>query len=256
MDLPDFRKFNTENLDTAAYTEGWALYCETLGREFGFYDEPDAYFGHLNNELLRAVRLVVDTGMHAQGWSREQGDRLHDGDAGIFGAPRANQIERYMARPAQALAYKIGALKILELRERAQQALGGRFSYAQIPRSVHGRRHLAAADPGSTGRRLDQPGRRRPALNEQRLESGASGPRHRASGIPARRPPTCAVPCRMILLLFLLFYLLPVLASAALYYARGRDHDWRIGGPLERASAAARQPYPGRAGPHSSRHAP
>ena len=72
MNLPDFRKFNTENSDTAAYTEGWALYSETLGKEFGFYEHPDAYFGHLNDELLRAVRLVVDTGIHAQGWSREK----------------------------------------------------------------------------------------------------------------------------------------------------------------------------------------
>ena len=129
MNLPDFRKFNTENSDTAAYTEGWALYSETLGREFGFYEHPDAYFGHLNDELLRAVRLVVDTGIHAQGWSREQAIEYAMNTLGYTEAKARNQIERYMVNPAQALSYKIGALKILELRERAEQALGRRFSY-------------------------------------------------------------------------------------------------------------------------------
>jgi uncharacterized protein (DUF885 family) len=129
MKLPDFRKFNTENSDTAAYTEGWALYCETLGREFGFYERPDVYFGHLNDELLRAVRLVVDTGIHAQGWSREKAIAYAVDVLGYPESRARNQIERYMVTPAQALAYKIGAMKILELRERARQALGGKFSY-------------------------------------------------------------------------------------------------------------------------------
>jgi uncharacterized protein (DUF885 family) len=129
VNLPDFRKFNTENLDTAAYTEGWALYCETLGKEFGFYEHPDAYFGHLNYEMLRAVRLVVDTGMHAKGWSRERAIAYTVETLGYSEAAAKNQIERYMATPAQALAYKIGAMKILELRQRARQALGGKFSY-------------------------------------------------------------------------------------------------------------------------------
>jgi uncharacterized protein (DUF885 family) len=130
--LPDFRKYNTENLDTAAYTEGWALYCESLGAEFGFYRQPEAYFGYLNNEMLRAVRLVVDTGMHAQGWTREKAIAYTVDNLGYSEAAATNQIERYMATPAQALAYKIGALKILELRERARQALGPRFSYARF----------------------------------------------------------------------------------------------------------------------------
>ena len=130
--LPDFRKYNTENLDTAAYTEGWALYCESLGTEFGFYRQPEAYFGYLNNEMLRAVRLVVDTGMHAQGWSREKAIAYTVDNLGYSEAAATNQIERYMATPAQALAYKIGALKIRELRDRAKQALGPRFSYAHF----------------------------------------------------------------------------------------------------------------------------
>ena len=130
MNLPDFRKFNTENSDTAAYTEGWALYSETLGKEFGFYQHPDAYFGHLNDELLRAVRLVVDTGIHAQGWSREKAIAYATDTLGYSEARAQNQIERYMVMPAQALSYKIGALKILELRERARQALGANFTYS------------------------------------------------------------------------------------------------------------------------------
>lgn len=128
--LPDFRRFNTENLDTAAYTEGWALYSETLGREFGFYEDPAAYFGHLNDELLRAVRLVVDTGLHAKGWTRERAIAYAQETLGYSEDRARNQIERYMAIPGQACAYKIGALKILELRARAREALGERFTYA------------------------------------------------------------------------------------------------------------------------------
>jgi uncharacterized protein (DUF885 family) len=129
LPLPDFRKFYTEHPSAAAYGEGWALYCETLGREFGLYDDPSAYFGHLNDELLRAVRLVVDTGMHAQGWSREQAIRYAMDNLGYGEAQAANQIERYMVWPGQALAYKTGALKIQELRARARKELGPKFSY-------------------------------------------------------------------------------------------------------------------------------
>jgi uncharacterized protein (DUF885 family) len=86
----------------------------------------------LNNELLRAVRLVVDTGMHAQGWSRERAIAYTVDTLGYSEAEARNQIERYMATPAQALAYKVGALKILELRERARQSLGTRFTYSHF----------------------------------------------------------------------------------------------------------------------------
>jgi uncharacterized protein (DUF885 family) len=129
LPLPDFRTFFTEHPSAAAYGEGWALYCETLGRDFGLYDDPAAYFGHLNDELLRGVRLVVDTGMHAQGWSREKAIAYAVENLGYGEAEAANQIERYMVWPGQALAYKIGALKILELRARAQKALGPKFSF-------------------------------------------------------------------------------------------------------------------------------
>jgi uncharacterized protein (DUF885 family) len=138
LPLPDFRKFFTEHPSAAAYTEGWALYCETLGREFGLYEDPAALYGHLNDELLRAVRLVVDTGMHAQGWPREKAIAYAVENLGYSEARAANQIERYMVWPGQALAYKIGALKILELRARAQQALGERFSYAKFHQVVLG----------------------------------------------------------------------------------------------------------------------
>lgn len=138
LPLPDFRKFFTEHPSAAAYTEGWALYSETLGREFGLYDDPAAYYGHLNDELLRAVRLVVDTGMHAQGWSREQAIAYMMDNLGYSEATAANQVERYMVWPGQALAYKIGALKILDLRARAQKALGPKFSYARFHEVVLG----------------------------------------------------------------------------------------------------------------------
>ncbi|HAT32951.1 MAG TPA: DUF885 domain-containing protein, partial [Janthinobacterium sp.] len=123
MQLPDFRKFGDNN----AFTEGWALYAETLGKEMGLYDDPAAYVGHLTDELLRATRLVVDTGMHAQGWSRERSIAYMHDTLG-YEATAQSETERYMAWPAQALGYKIGALKILELRRRASEALGASFS--------------------------------------------------------------------------------------------------------------------------------
>lgn len=138
LDLPDFRKFSTENQNSAAYTEGWALYSETLGKELGLYDDPVAYYGHLNAEMLRAARLVVDTGMHAKGWSREQAISYLAETLGWPEARARNQIERYMVWPGQALSYKIGSLKILELRARAQQTLGDKFSYQKFHEVVIG----------------------------------------------------------------------------------------------------------------------
>src|SRR5471030_2466107 len=113
LDLPDFRKFNTENPETASYTEGWALYCETLGKEFGLYDNQ-----------------AFDYTMKTLGYSHGRAQ---------------NQIERYMVMPAQALAYKIGAMKILELRARAQQALGPKFSYQKFHEVVTGDGTLSLA---------------------------------------------------------------------------------------------------------------
>jgi uncharacterized protein (DUF885 family) len=108
--------------------EGWALYAETLGHEMGLYDDPNAYLGHLQDELLRAVRLVTDTGLHAKGWTREATMQYMMDNEGVVEAEARRATERYMAWPGQALAYKIGALKIQALRERAQQKLGSKFS--------------------------------------------------------------------------------------------------------------------------------
>ncbi|MFC3459958.1 DUF885 domain-containing protein [Massilia haematophila] len=123
LGLPNFRKFGGNN----AFTEGWALYAETLGKDMGLFDKPEDYFGHLNDEMLRAARLVVDTGMHTKGWTREQGIKYFQETLGYSEADSRAQIERYMVWPGQALGYKIGSLKILELRRRAESALGDRF---------------------------------------------------------------------------------------------------------------------------------
>ena len=124
MDLPKFRKFGGNN----AFTEGWALYAETLGKEMGLFEKPEDYFGHLNDEMLRAVRLVVDTGMHAKGWTREQSIQYMRDTLGYTEAVARSETERYMVWPGQALGYKIGSLKIAELRQKAATALGGKFS--------------------------------------------------------------------------------------------------------------------------------
>jgi len=124
LGLPDFRKYGWNT----AYGEGWALYAETLGREFGLYDDPNQYLGHLKLELMRAVRLVADTGLHAKGWTREQTIQYMIDTEGETEAGARNSTERYMAIPGQALGYKIGALKFQALRERARVALGDRFS--------------------------------------------------------------------------------------------------------------------------------
>ncbi len=124
LNLPNFRKFGGNN----AYTEGWALYAETLGKEMGLFDKPEDYFGHLNDEMLRAARLVVDTGMHAKGWTREKAIQYYRDTVGYTEPLAKSEIERYMVWPGQALGYKIGSLKIAELRKRAQTALGSKFS--------------------------------------------------------------------------------------------------------------------------------
>jgi len=126
--VPKFRKFGGNN----AYIEGWALYAESLGKEMGLYEDPNAYAGFLMMDLRRAARLVVDTGLHAKGWTREQTvDYLID-QAGDTKETAINATERYMAWPGQALGYKVGALKIAELRERAAKALGPSFNLARF----------------------------------------------------------------------------------------------------------------------------
>jgi uncharacterized protein (DUF885 family) len=131
-DLPMFRK----TLFYSGYGEGWALYSESLGKELGLYTDPYQYFGMLGAEMHRAVRLVVDTGMHSKGWTREQAiqyclENEAEPEAGII-----SEIERYMANPGQALAYKIGQLKILELRHKAEKELGDKFKIGEFHNQV------------------------------------------------------------------------------------------------------------------------
>jgi uncharacterized protein (DUF885 family) len=132
LPLPKFRKFGLIN----AYSEGWGLYAETLGKELGLYDDPNAYAGFLMLEMRRAARLVVDTGLHAKGWSREQTIKFLMDEAGDSEADARNATERYMAWPGQALSYKIGALKIMQLRQRAAATLGPKFSLAKFHDAV------------------------------------------------------------------------------------------------------------------------
>lgn len=123
-DLPEFRKTIWFN----AYGEGWALYTESLGKELGLYSDPYQYFGMLSAEMHRAIRLVVDTGIHTKGWTREQAIQYSlDNEAEPHESIIA-EVERYMAIPGQALSYKIGQLKIRELRTKAEKELGAKFS--------------------------------------------------------------------------------------------------------------------------------
>lgn len=122
-DLPMFRRFGGET----AFAEGWGLYAESLGKELGAYDTPQQYFGRLQAEIWRAIRLVVDTGLHSKGWTREQVIAYMKANSATTDTEAVSEAERYIAIPGQALAYKIGELKILELRARAEEALGDRF---------------------------------------------------------------------------------------------------------------------------------
>jgi uncharacterized protein (DUF885 family) len=127
LGLKDLPLIRQQTLYTA-YAEGWALYAEQLAAETGMYrDDPWGNLGRLQAELLRAARLVVDTGIHAEGWTREQAISYMVDTTGKAEAEVASEVERYMAMPGQACAYKVGELKILELRAKAQAALGPQF---------------------------------------------------------------------------------------------------------------------------------
>jgi uncharacterized protein (DUF885 family) len=120
-------KFRLHGLGLTAYLEGWALYAEQLGKEVGFYQDPVSDYGRLSSELFRAVRLVVDTGIHSKGWTRDQVVDFFRKSGAVDEPTIQSETDRYIAWPAQALAYKLGQLKFRELRERAQKELGPKF---------------------------------------------------------------------------------------------------------------------------------
>jgi uncharacterized protein (DUF885 family) len=121
--LPNFRR-HTEN---AGYVEGWALYAEELGKEVGLYQDPVSDYGRLSSELFRAVRLVVDTGIQSQGWTRDQVVEFFRESGAVDEPTIQSETDRYIAWPGQALAYKLGQLKFRELRDRAKKQLGAKF---------------------------------------------------------------------------------------------------------------------------------
>jgi len=134
--LPMFRRAG----GFTVYAEGWGLYAETLGPELGLYQDPYSRFGFYTNQAWRAARLVVDTGIHAQGWTRQQAIDYMTAAAGLERNRVESEVDRYISVPAQALTYMIGQLKILELREKAQRALGPRFDLRRF--------HMAVLDQG------------------------------------------------------------------------------------------------------------
>jgi prolyl oligopeptidase len=122
-DIPKFRRYG----GYSAYAEGWALYSESLGNELGLYDDPYIHFGALSNEMWRAVRLVVDTGMHYKHWTRKQAIDYFLENVATTEYSATSEVDRYISWPGQALAYKVGELKIQELRQRAEKELGPKF---------------------------------------------------------------------------------------------------------------------------------
>ena len=158
--IPEFRKFERYT----AYTEGWAFYSEHLGKDVGLYQDPYSDYGRLENEVWRAIRLVVDTGVHSQGWTRDQMVEYFRDHSNIDEPSIQSEVDRYIAWPSQALAYKIGQLKILELRDRAKKALGDKFDIRAF--------HDQVIDSGALP--LD--------VLEQRIDAW----------IPSQKPPTSA----------------------------------------------------------------
>ncbi|HEX6160110.1 MAG TPA: DUF885 domain-containing protein [Thermoanaerobaculia bacterium] len=133
-DLPKYRQQG----GYGAFVEGWALYSERLGKEVGFYEDPYSDYGRLNDEMLRAIRLVVDTGLHSKKWNREQVVKFFRDHSALDEVDIQTETDRYIVWPGQALGYKIGQLKILELRERASRELGSRFDIREFHDEILG----------------------------------------------------------------------------------------------------------------------
>jgi len=131
-DLPRFRRFN----NYVSYAEGWALYAESLGRELGVFTDPYQWYGRLSDEMLRAMRLVVDTGLHAKGWTREQSIQYMLDNSSMAESDVTAEVERYIVWPGQALGYKLGQLHITELRAKAQAELGAKFDVREFHSQV------------------------------------------------------------------------------------------------------------------------
>ncbi len=134
VNLPNFQRFGGNN----AYVEGWALYAETLGYPMGLYKDPMQHWGTLDDEMLRAMRLVVDTGLHTKGWSRDSAIDYMLANSGMGRSDATAEVERYIAIPGQALSYKIGSLTIQRLRIKAEAALGGKFDIRAFHAQVLG----------------------------------------------------------------------------------------------------------------------
>ena len=168
--LPAFMRFG----GNTAYVEGWALYAETLWDELGLETDPYQRFGGLNDEMLRAMRLVVDTGIHSKGWSREQAIDYMLANSGMSRTEVTAEVERYIAIPGQALAYKIGALTIQRLRAKARGGARRQVRPARVPRP--GADDRIAADGGAReeDRRLDRGEQGRDQRSGERHATGVT----------------------------------------------------------------------------------
>jgi uncharacterized protein (DUF885 family) len=126
--LPRYRRFS----NFTAYAEGWALYAESVGRELGLFTDPYQWYGRLSDEMLRAMRLVVDTGLHSKGWSREQAIAYMLDNSSMAESDVVAEVERYIVWPGQALGYKVGQLRITAMRQKAERELGARFDIREF----------------------------------------------------------------------------------------------------------------------------
>lgn len=133
QDLPRFRRFGTRYV---AYSEGWALYAESLGKDLGLFTDPYQYYGRLSDEMLRAMRLVVDTGLHTRGWTRDRAIAYMLENSSLAESDAVAEVERYIAIPGQALGYKIGQIRIREMRNAAERELGSKFDVREFHSQV------------------------------------------------------------------------------------------------------------------------